>query len=763
MPARSGPAGPRGRVSRAVRRGRTVAAILIAGAAAAGPLAVAPQALAASSQAARGQLSVVIESVSPQWARPGHTVTVSGIVHNGTRVTQDGLSVQLRSSASPLTSEDDLSLYAAGRYAADAPEGVPVTLAGPIRPGGTLHWRATLNPDAAGMSTSGFGVYPLAAQILDSIGLPAATDRTFLPFWPGKSGLKPKRLNVGWLWPMLAQPEQAICRALLSNGLAASVAGDGRLTRLLDAGRSYSAAAQLTWAIDPALVRTAQTMSHPYAVQTKDGCTNAKAMPADSAARDWLTGLQGAISGQQAFLTPYADVDVAALSHDGLDADLRSAFTEGRAVGSKILHLPASADTMAWPSGGLADAGVLGSLAANRISTFVLDSTVMPPEGPPPDYTPSAQTSTASAGVGSSLNVLLANHTISQILATPATGPGSAFATEQRFLAQTAMITAELPNTTRSLVVAPPRLWNPAPGLASGLLSETVHAPWLRPTSLSSMAAQAHPSGRVPRRPPPPHHVSRSELSRGYLGHVASLGTSIRLQASIFTPRQPGYLNAAVAALESVDWPGSRAQAAAARRKLLDEVQDYVDSQGKKVGIIDSGQHFTLSGASGKVPVSIFNGLHTAVRVKLRAQAPTDRLRIGTVDTTVTVAAGGTATVRLPVHAATVGATEMTLSLLSPSGVVLPGTTVQLPVNASQFGTLALVVLFVALGLFILASFARAVRRSRRENGQHGPDVSGPPGAAAVAGSVSSGEDLENDDPPEDPDEYADARGRARR
>ncbi len=738
-----------------------MAATLAALAIAAGPLAVTPQALAQ----AHGQVSVVIESVSPQWARPGHTVTVSGIVRNGTRATQNGLSIQLLSSASPLSSEDDLSLYAAGRYPAAAPEGLQVRLPGAVRPGGTLHWRAMLNPTTAGMSS--FGVYPLAAQVLNSVGLPGATDRTFLPFWPGNSGQKPKRLSIGWLWPMLAQPEQAVCRALLSNGLAPSVAGGGRLTRLLDAGRSYSARAQLTWAIDPALVRTAQAMSRPYSVQTGADCTGAKTMRADGSARDWLSGLTGAISGQQAFLTPYADVDVAALSHDGLDADLRSAFAQSRTVGSKILHLPASANTMAWPSGGLADAGVLESLAVNKIDTVVLDSTVMPPKGPPLSYTPSAQASTPS-GVGGSLKVLLADHTISQILATPATGPGSAFATEQRFLAQTAMIVAELPATARSLVVAPPRLWNPAPGLAGGLLSETVHAPWLRPTSLSSMAAKAHPSGQVPRRPPPSHRVSRPELSPSYLSRVASLGTSIRLQASIFTPSEPSYLNAAIAALESVNWPGSRAQSAAARHRLLDQVQDFVAGQAKKVGIIDSGQHFTLSGSSGKVPVSIFNGLHTAVHVTLHAQVPTDGgLQIGAFDGTVTVDAGGTATVRLPVHATTVGATEMTLSLLSPSGVMLPGTTVQLPVHASQFGTLALVVLFVALALFILASFVRAVRRSRRDggqhDGQHGQDVSGPPGPAAVAGSVSSGEDLENDDPPEDPDEYADARGRARR
>jgi len=155
--------------------------------------------------------------------------------------------------------------------------------------------------------------------------------------------------------------------------------------------------------------------------------------------------------------------------------------------------------------------------------------------------------------------------------------------------------------------------------------------------------------------------------------------------------------------------------------------------------------------------------LHTAVRVELRAGVPDGRLSIGSFSGTVTIGAGGTATITLPVHTSTVGATDITLSLFTASGTALPGTTVVLPVHSTRFGTLALVILSVALGLFILASFGRAVRRSRRDGGQHGPDVSGPPGTAPVAGSVSSGEDLETDDPPEDPDEYADARGRARR
>jgi Family of unknown function (DUF6049) len=732
----------------------------------AGPLALGVLAQPALAQQAAEPL-VYIEGVSPQWAQPNHTVTVTGIVRNDTAAPIDGLSIQLRSSYAPLSSRDDLSLYSAGQLDADLPEGTPVALPGVLAPGRTMHWKAVLDPTSAGMT--GFGVYPLAAQLLNGVGLPVATDRTFLPFWPASDARPQQKLSIAWVWPILDRPYNGVCQALLSNGLAASVAPGGRLSGLVAAGRDYSAAADLTWVIDPALAQTAQTMSHAYSVAAGPGCGGATKMRADHQAGAWLSALTSAISGQQAFVTPYADVDVDALSHVGLNTDMRSAFAQGRSVGSQILHVPASADTTAWPPSGLADSGILGSLAVNQVKTVVLNSSVMPPAGPPPSYTPSAQT-TVDSGIGSSLRVLLADQTISNILATPSTGPaanpGSAFDTQQDFLAQTAMIVAELPNTARSLVVTPPRLWNPAAGLAGSLLSDTVSAPWLHPTSVADLAADQHPSGQVARRAPPDHHVSRGELSQSYLARVAGLGAAIRLQASTFSPADPGYLQSAIAALESADWPGSRTQAAAARRKLLDTTLGYVNAQAKKVSIIDTGQ-YTLGGASAKIPVSVTNGMTRTVRVVLHASADgSARLSVGHFDGEITIPAGRTKTISLPLHSHSVGVTDVTLSLYSPNGTPLPKTTVRLPVGATRFGTLALVIMCVALGVFVLASSARAIRRSQRGDGEQrdeNGETSDPPGPAAIPGSVGSGDDLANDHPPEDPDEYADARGRARR
>ena len=235
------------------------------------------------------------------------------------------------------------------------------------------------------------------------------------------------------------------------------------------------------------------------------------ASPPASQRKEWLAGLTSATAGQPVFVTPYADVDVAALSHRGLDNELASAFAAGRATASKILGrnfmLPAGAagaddhsqqlTGLAWPADGIANYGVLNSLAVSGIDAVVLDSTTMPPV-PSQDFTPSAVTTTPSA-LGRRMHVALADDTITQILGTAdhGTAPaGTSFAVAQRFLAETAMIAAEAPALARSVVVAPPRDWDPPPGLAGQLLAGTVTAPWLRPVSLPGSPPQARATGR---------------------------------------------------------------------------------------------------------------------------------------------------------------------------------------------------------------------------------------------------------------------------
>jgi Family of unknown function (DUF6049) len=735
------------------------AAVLLAALAMALAPAFAGQALAgigaaAASRAQGPSATLTIDSIGPQaFARPGMTITVSGQLRNGTGAPLQGIGVQLWSSGTQFTSRSQFDTYLAGTFQADqAIPGATAQLGAAVGPGQAVGWRISFQVSQVGMNA--FGAYPLAAAAFDPGGNQIAVERTFLPFWPGQ-GAVAQPTTIAWIWPLIDQPHRGACAAMLDNSLAANLAG-GRLGGLLRVGRSYAASARLTWAVDPALLDDASVMTSAYRVLTGSGCTQTRKLPASKAAADWLQ----AVAGQQnVFTTPYADPDVAALTHQGLDADLGTALTEGSKVADRLLdtHDPA----IAWPPDGVADSDVLdnvlardgsalGGSAQGGIQTVVLDSSMMRPNNPDVYYTPDAVTQ-VQTGVGKTVEVLLSDHTITSVLAGASSSPGSATAVSQRFLAETAMIAAEAPNLPRSIVVAPPRRWNPGSALASQLLRDTVSAPWLVPQNLSNLKPAKTPAG-VPAAdlaPLPPNQVSPAELSPSYLAGVRAAGADAQLLGDILNPPVSVY-PLAIARLESSAWRGS---GQAGGTSLLNQTRAYLDSLVQMVAIIPSSE-VTLGGNRGTVPVSIANRLPRPVRVRLQATVPATRevpaagrLTVkATEGQVITLGPGQKDTVRLQVQAQAVGVNEVQLRLLTPQYTPIPFSDRNLRVRSTAFGALALVIIAVALGVLVLTSVARIIRRGIRE---------GRPG------SVGADSNPTDDGSAEAPDELADARGGA--
>jgi len=709
-------------------------------------------------RAAVPPISVAITSVNPTIATPNGKVTVSGTVTNATGTAAPGLDIRLWSSSVRLASHDAMAGYlsAPPGGVVDSPTPSRVVLSSAVPAHTTQSWSLTLRAKQVGMTA--FGVYPLAAQV-SQFGAPVNAARTFLPFWPGKSASRTvKPLSLAWVWPLIDVPHQGACPALLNDSLAGSLAGGGRLNRVLAVGSSaLGRSAELTWAIDPALLNDANVMTARYRVGGTATCSGGAVHPASAAARAWLKEVQSAARQQDFFVTPYADVDVAALSHSGLTSELAGAFAEGRTEADAILgekQRPSFAPDggsaragatgpIAWPPDGIADYSVLETLAAspNRIGTVILDSTMMPSTV---GFTPTAVTTTPD-GVYGQMHVLVADNGVAQILAAPpgslpGTTPGTggakssaaaaAFAREQWFLAETAMIAAQAPHTARAVVVAPPRRWNPGAALARALLAESVTTPWLRPASLSSLAAAKPPAHHVPRENPPLKQVSRTELTASFLRQVQRVEDQIGLLRSILVGPEPRYLSKAMAAVQSSAWstsPGGRRTA----RQLLRKVAANVTDQQQQVIIVDP-LRVTLGGKSGEVPVSISNHLGQPVRVRLRVTPSGSGVVIGKFSSPVTVDTGQQRTIKIPVRVAAAGSNVLTLSLTTPDGRLLRGSTARLTVAATHFGTMAIVIIGIALGVYVIAASARAIRRG---GGRPGSDTG--EGEAAEADQVT--------------------------
>ncbi|MBV9096201.1 MAG: hypothetical protein JO132_20395 [Streptosporangiaceae bacterium] len=693
------------------------AALLAAAAALGAALALAAPASAAAARqagAGTGSGSVSIDSVSPQVARPDGTVSVTGTVSNGTGHVLSGLQVQLFTSPLWFTTRDQMDAFLTGGTAAWEQAGNPFVIAGGVAPGATAGWHASFKVSVAGMTQ--FGVYPLTAKLIGVSGGVLSSDQTLLPFWPGKqaAGLAGP-LQVAWAWPLIDKPRRQVCTALTGNDLAPSLGPGGRLAALLAAGQQHPGA-DLTWVIDPALLADADAMTRPYQVGSTANCTTGTAKePASAAAARWLSALRMVISQQQAVITPYADADATALVHQGLTGDLGAAYALGRVVAGDVLRRPLGYSVTA-PAGGAADLSTLTALAAaEHVGTVVLNSSEMPPE-PSQGWRPDNAVTSVRTGVGTTMSVLLADDTLTRILAAggpAAAAQGTQFAVEQRFLAETAMIAAEAPASARAVVVAPPDDWSPTAALASALLSETVSAPWLKPTTLTSLAGDGA-DGTI-RAPLPVSKQSPGELSGGYLSAVRAVGASLSLYESMLYEAPAPYrqaLDEALAATESSAWRGgARWQGLA----LANGLSDYLADAESKVKIIASAQ-VTMGGASGTVPVSIENGLHQAIRVSLNATVvgvpgKTSQLTIGRLHHPVTVQPQQPLTVRLPVSSAAIGSTEVRLGLSTADGRMLPFGSTSLNVQSTPYGRAILLVIAAALGVLVLTSAYRGVRR----------------------------------------------------
>ena len=122
------------------------------------------------------------------------------------------------------------------------------------------------------------------------------------------------------------------------------------------------------------------------------------------------------------------------------------------------------------------------------------------------------------------------------------------------------------------------------------------------------------------------------------------------------------------------------------------------------------------------MPVSIDNTLGDQVAVRLDVDySQNSGIKItispgGVVSRNglVTIPAHNVVTVRLRVQAAEVGATAVTLSLENRNRQpLLDSPTQRMTIQATQVGVLGVIIFAVALGIFLIATAARAARRGR--------------------------------------------------
>lgn len=706
-----------------MRRAATLAAVVFATGLLGAPIAGAQQ-----NSADDPTVRAALTTVGPAAPGPADDLVLGGTVEN----TGDGplgdVQAILRYSRTPLDDRADVRRVATDRDVRWGQRYIdffqPLD---DLLPGETAAFELEIPVDEIDFGDS--GVYAVGVDIrattMDDNRLTLATLRTVVP-WLDPDEVLPT-VPVALLWPLATQPSLLPDGSLIDDDLAAELAGGGMLSELVAA----PADAPVTWAVDPDLLATVETMAGGYTISSADGAVEGSG---SDDAQAWLDAYGAATQGDQTLLLPYATPDLQALA--GVDPALAAqtatgafALTDERAADlESTADEPtagdsAAGDSVAWLPGGTADGATLAALGAAGADTVVLSQDAVTP-------ITAESFAAVAAGPGQIDAVLIdagldtavkAGVATAVLTGDPAAG---AVAARQGWLAETALLALAAVDSDRpppALVAAAPYLLPADAELARTLISTWTTTPWMEPMALAGLPA---PADRTVVTPDASAPALPAELTPDHVASVANLRDQTAHFAALLAETDPetvAALDTAAVRAASATWRTAPDAGAA----YTETVTRLATAPLRQLEVLAPDQP-TLSSNKGVFPLTIRNPLDVPVLVQLEftSENPT-RLSIADVPAQ-RVEAGEQLSVDVTAEAAVNGKVPVTVQLTTPDGAAL-GAPKRMVVNATDYGAIGWLVVGAAMALLAGTSTLRLLRERRR------PAAGAAPGAASKA------------------------------
>ncbi len=619
--------------------------------------------------------------------------------------------------------------------------------------------------DSAELRLDRDGVYPVLLNVNGSVG--GDTRRvgelsTFVVQQP----LQPAaRTAVAWLWPLTERTHRTASGRFADDGLADSIAAEGRLDRALGVverlpGSSATPSLPLTLAIDPALVEELQLMAEgPYEVPGGQGTGT-------EAAGTFLGRLKAVAAVHPVVALPYGDVDVDALETAGLgdvvtrslpgapagtaqdppgspagaapDAPVPPAGESGapadvpardEGAGARILAAELDVEPrtdLAWAPGGTLLPGTLDRLRDGGIEQVVLGPGALSSGNSAVGLTDVTAAAALTVGTpGGPVAGLVADSRLTAVVGGSQLAAGGPRLAEQRYLAELAVLTAQAPpGTEQTVLVTAPRDVDAGPEGAGAMMADTTSLPWLRPVPLESLTGGPSTEDGDLLEPTDPVRLDTAGLlgvretndARNDLAGAVEGDAATALQA----------FDAAVARGTSVAWrfdPDGFRDAAADLSATMQRLR------GRVTLLAPADGTYTLASSDAPLVLTVRNDLPFAVRVLPEVRARGNRaLSIGDIGVRV-LAPGERAVLQVPTSLGQSGGFAVTATLTTPGGSPL-GERVQLQVRSTAYGPISLIITFGAaslLGLLFLRRLVLFVLRRRARARTGGPDHGGIP------------------------------------
>lgn len=635
-------------------------------------------------------VDVILTRMTPLNPQPSGTLRMAGRLRN--RTDDDIVSIQVRLllSSTPLATRSEIGATLLGTTDGDGPPTLAVSEPIPLLgPRGTADWSLDFPLDDLPLGLP--GVYVAGAEVIGTgpDGLPQrlGLTRTFLPWYPEGST---EALRLVWLWPVTGTPDRALDSLQLSEQAAAEMAPGGRLARIVRAG----AGSRVTWAMDPNVLQTAAEMAQGYEVVGERGSPPSTGA-GSPLAEEWLADVRAATRDSATVAVPYALPDAEALQRSEMGGVAAEAT---RAAAAAVREATGGGvdEVLAWPVSGFTTPRAARTYRRAGAAGILMADTAWPAT-PALTYTPDGFTTWRG------LPVVLADSGLKDALRMPQDSRSQSLLARQRFLAEVAMASGELPESRRSIVAAGDPLWAPASRFLRQTLRALDQAPYARLTRLpaAQRAAQEVPRTRLSYPP----ELRDAELPRDYLASVKrQRRVARRFQAVLTQPADLGY-DRAVARQASALWRGRQGTG----EDLIRAVSGQLSTLTGQVRIPTTGT-FTLPGDTGRIPVTVANDLDQDVVVGIRLETDEPaRLTAADVEP-FEVPAGRKVSLEVEAKVVGSGTLPVRLQLTTPTGRRY-GQPAPVEVRTTAYSRAAA---YVVSGAFVLLAFLLGMNFVRR-------------------------------------------------
>jgi hypothetical protein len=581
---------------------------------------------------------------------------------------------------------------------------------------GSHAWSLKTSVGAMGLTPG--TVYALDVQIYSG-GEPIGVMRTYLPYEIASASAATTKLTV--LAPVTATSsadgyeENATYPELTQDTLASEMGRNGSLYKLLEAG-SQLPKGTISWALDPDLLNAAMQISGGYVV-ARGGTATDDVGPDSSNATAWLTEAKTVLGSTDGELwqLPSTDPDLGSLSN-ATTAQAEQFLSEAAResdTGTTVKSVVGrdAQGLLAWPADGQVNSTTLTLAESIDPTAVVVDSNSIGLSVQNQEYTPTGRASANGKNdlaVGdTALDAIMSGD--SADAGYVSNGSNSSLLAGQRLLAQTALISLEEPNLSRSVMMTLPRN---ATTSASDMdvLKVLQSASWVSSSGLSSLLKEPADSSASTGTPSRGSSVASTDLTSSQLSSAISLQSQLALYQSILTKSDTTTDGFSDAVLRTVSnsWRGN----AAGWKTFESAVSSRLTSQTALVYLIPKSD-LTLSGTSGSIPFTVVNHLPQDVKLGLTVETSPSGLNATQIPAR-TFPAGST-TVEVKVSTKVASSTyQVTAFLVTASGAhygtAKSGGSQSLQVTVTSIGFVALLLFAGSAALLVFAVGLRIYR-----------------------------------------------------